>query len=71
MALNGVQPSMVKTIQESMDEFFSLFTNEQAEILKEKTDYNDWLNIVKEKNKMPIDQLNTDAELEEINEMLK
>jgi MoxR-like ATPase len=71
IALNGVQPSMVKTIQESMDEFFSLFTNEQAEILKEKTDYKGWLNIVKEKNKMPLDQLNTDVELDEINEMLK
>jgi cobaltochelatase CobS len=69
-ALIGVQPEGVKTVEDSMDEFFSLFTTEQADILKTKTDYNGWLNIVKEKNKLPLDKINSDAEIAEINNML-
>jgi cobaltochelatase CobS len=68
-ALSIIQPSSVKTVEDSLNEFFSLFTNEQAEILKQKTDYKSWLQIVKDKNKLPIDKLNTDAELAEINSM--
>jgi cobaltochelatase CobS len=66
-ALIGVQPPSVKTVEDSLDEFFSLFTTEQADILKTKSDYKGWLNIVKEKNKLPLDKINSDAELAEIN----
>ena len=68
-ALEGVQSQSVKTVEDSMNEFFSLFTTEQADILKTKTDYNGWLNIVKEKNKLPLDKINSDAELAEIEQM--
>jgi cobaltochelatase CobS len=67
--LNAVQSSTVKTVENSLDEFFTLFTNEQADILKTKTDYKSWLQIVKEKNKLPLDKINTDLELDEINKM--
>lgn len=70
-ALISVQPSTVKTVENSLNEFFSLFTKEQADILKTKTDYNGWLQIVREKNKLPIDQLNSVTELDEINTLLK
>jgi MoxR-like ATPase len=68
-ALEGVQPQSVKTVEDSLNEFFSLFTIEQADILKTKTDYDGWLKIVKEKNKLPLDKLNSDAELAEIEQM--
>ena len=69
-ALITVQSSTVKTVENSLDEFFSLFTPEQADILKTKTDYRGWLDIVREKNKMPIDKLNTPQELSEIDSII-
>ena len=69
-ALVSVQATTVKTIKDSLDEFFSLFTSEQADILKNKTDYKGWLEIVKEKNKMPMDKLNTPQELTEIDSII-
>jgi MoxR-like ATPase len=70
-ALGVMEASSVKTVKDSMDEFFSLFTGEQADILRTKTDYNGWLRIVAEKNKMPIDKLNTPSELDEVNVIIK
>lgn len=70
-ALGVTEASSVKTVKDSMDEFFSLFTTEQSDILKSKTDYNDWLRIVNEKNKTPMDKLNTASELEEVNKIIK
>ena len=70
IALSSVQSTTVKTVQNSLDEFFSLFTSEQADILKTKTDYKGWLEIVKEKNKLPMDKLNSPQELAEIDSIL-
>lgn len=69
-ALISTQTSTVKTIENSLNEFFSLFTSEQADILKNKTDYRGWLDIVKEKNKLPMDKLNTPQELSEIDSII-
>jgi cobaltochelatase CobS len=63
--------NMVKTVKDSMDEFFSLFTTEQSNILKENSDYKGWLDIVKQKNKFPLDKLNTEEELEEVKKIIK
>jgi hypothetical protein len=70
-ALGIIEASTVKTVKDSMDEFFSLFTTEQSDILKSKTDYDGWLRIVAEKNKMPMDKLNTPSELDEVNQIIK
>jgi cobaltochelatase CobS len=69
-AFSSLLPSSVKTVKDTMDEFFSLFTEEQAKILKEKSEYENWLNIVELKNKLPIDSLNTEAELNEISKII-
>lgn len=69
--LQIIEASQVKTVKDSMDEFFSLFTTEQSDILKSKTDYDGWLRIVNEKNKIPMDKLNTPSELEEVKEIIK
>lgn len=65
-----MESDTVKKVKDSLDEFFSLFTPEQAEILRDKTDYKGWLDIVKTKDKLPIDQTNTPEELEQIENML-
>lgn len=70
-ALISMQSSTVKTIENSLDEFFSLFTSEQANILKTKTDYDGWLNLVKEKNKLPLDKLNSITEMDEISKIIE
>lgn len=70
-ALSSIQAVSVKTVENSLNEFFSLFTSEQADILRTKTDYTGWLQIVKEKNKMPMDKLNSPQELAEIDNILK
>lgn len=69
-AFSSLLSSSVKTVKDTMDEFFSLFTEEQAKILKEKSEYDNWLNIVELKNKLPIESLNTEAELNEINNII-
>jgi len=66
-----IQKETVKSVQDSMDEFFSLFTPEQADVLKTKSNYDEWKRIVREKNKLPIDQINTQEELDEIEQLLK
>ena len=71
LAIYALEPSKTKTVKDSLEEFFGLFTKEQADILKTKTDYDGWLKIVSEKNKLPLDMINTDAELSEIDTMLK
>lgn len=70
-AQNSIEKQTVKSVEDSMEEFFSLFTPEQATILKQKSDYSEWLRIVREKNKLPIDQLNSQEELDEIINLLK
>jgi cobaltochelatase CobS len=68
--LGVIQASTVKTVKDSLDEFFSLFTGEQADILRTKTDYSGWLRIVSEKNKMSMEALNTPSELDEIKNII-
>jgi cobaltochelatase CobS len=71
LATYATEASQVKTVKDTLEEFFGLFTKEQADILRTKTDYDSWLKIVSEKNKLPIDQINSDAELTEIEAILK
>lgn len=69
-ALGVVNSTSVKTVEDSMDEFFSLFSKEQSNILKEKSEYDKWKQIVREKDKFAMDLLNTDEELKEVEDIL-
>ena len=69
-ALGVVNSTSVKTVEDSMDEFFSLFSKEQSDILKEKSEYDAWKQIVREKDKFAMDLLNTDEELKEVEDIL-
>ena len=65
-ALSTIQKPMVKTLENTMFEFYNLFTEEQQKKLKEDTKFDEFLNIIKEKNRMPLDSLNTQIELDEV-----
>lgn len=69
--LGKIQKKTVKTLEDTLDEFFELFTENQRERLKDDTGYNDFLKIIKQKNKIPLDKLNTPEELEEVDKILK
>ena len=69
-ALGVVNSTSVKTVVDSMEEFFSLFSKEQSDILKEKSEYDAWKQIVREKDKFAMDKLNTDEELKEVEDIL-
>ena len=70
-ALATLDQSKVKTLEDTMNEFFNLFTEDQVSKLKEVTDYEGFLRIIEEKNKLPLDSLNTPSELEEVDEIIR
>lgn len=65
-----LQKSTVKTVIDTLDEFFILFTENQRERLKEDTDYDGFKKIVAQKNKLPLNQLNTAEELDEVKKII-
>lgn len=71
-AFNPIDKTHVKTIINSIDEFFSLFTGDQATDLRTKTDYDGFKAIVEEKNNIPdLARLNTPEELKEVAKIIK
>ena len=66
-----LQKATIKTIQDTIDEFFILFTEEQRDMLQKKTNYKDFLKIVKAKDKVSLDDLNTPDELAEVDKIIK
>ena len=69
-ALGIMQQDKVKTLEDTLKEFFNLFTDEQVDKLKKVTDYEGFLLVVEEKNRMPLDDLNTPSELEQVQEII-
>jgi cobaltochelatase CobS len=65
-----IQKSTVKTIIDTLDEFFILFTENQRERLKEDTDFDGFKKIVAQKNKLPLDQLKPAEELDEVKKII-
>ena len=60
-----------KTIKKTLDSFLNLFTESQRARLMTGSDYNGFLEIVKEKNKLPLDALDTKSELDEAKKLIK
>ena len=70
-ALSILEPSRVKTLEDGIDEFFSLFTSEQAKLIKSECDYDSFLRTIEEKNRIAnLDMLNTQSELEEVKQTI-
>jgi hypothetical protein len=59
-----------KTLKQSLDSFLNLFKPEQMVLLQQKTDYNEFIRIIEKKNKLPLDKLDTQEELDEAQRMI-
>lgn len=70
-ALSVLQQDKVKTLEDTMKEFFNLFTEDQSSKLKEVTDYEGFVRTLEEKNRIPLADLNTPSELQEVEEIIK
>lgn len=67
MALSILEPGKVKTLEDGVNEFLNLFTEEQREKLKVDSDFDGFLRIVEGKNRISnLDDLNTQDELDEV-----
>jgi len=69
-AISVLSNQNIKTIENSMDEFFSLFNEDQSDKLKADSDYTQFLKTVQEKNRIPMDKLNTPQELKEMDRIV-
>lgn len=65
-ALGQLKKSEVKTLKDTLDEFLLLFNEDGRKKLKEDTDYEGFLSIIEEKNRLPLADLNTPSELKEV-----
>ena len=70
-ALSTIQKPMVKTLENAMFEFYNLFTEDQQTKLKTDTNFDEFLQIIQEKNRMPLDSLNTQMELDEVQAIIR
>ena len=70
-ALTILEPGKIKTLEDGVNEFLNLFTEEQREKLKVDTDFDGFLRIVEGKNRISnLDDLNTQDELDEVNKII-
>jgi hypothetical protein len=66
-ALSILEPSKVKTLEDGINEFFNLFTDTQKEKITTDCDYDGFLRILEEKNRIAnLDMLNTQSELDQV-----
>jgi hypothetical protein len=64
--VDGLKMSSPKTLKESLDSFLNLFNPNQIVVLKEKTKYDDFIQLIETKNKIAKWQnggLNTESEI--------
>jgi len=59
-----------KTVKDGMDTFLRLFKGDQIDILKREMNYDAWVASLDAKDKMPITDLDTKAELDEVQVMI-
>lgn len=62
----------VKTLKEGIDSFLNLFNDTQRKYLEEASDYTNFVNnIIPAKMKLPMDKQNTEAELQEVEAIIR
>jgi len=71
LAISIINKKTVKTIIDTVDEFFSLFSSSQADELRDKTDYSEFKRIVAQKDRLPLSDLNTEQEMEEVKQIIR
>jgi hypothetical protein len=60
-----------KTLKNALDSFLNLFKPNQIELLKKDSNYDEFINIIEQKNALPLDKLNTPNEIKEAQQMIQ
>lgn len=70
--LSLLEGGQVKTLEDGVNEFLKLFTDEQQKTLREVTNFDEFLIIVEGKNRISnLDELNTLDEIDQVEEIIK
>jgi cobaltochelatase CobS len=59
-----------KTLKQALDSFLNLFKPNQVDLIKQQTNYDEFIRLIEQKNKLPLDKLDTPQELQEGSEMV-
>lgn len=68
--VSGMSLTKPKTVKNALDSFLNLFKTNQIDLLKQKTNYDEFIRICEEKNTMPLNALDTPEELKEVKKMI-
>lgn len=60
-----------KTLKNALDSFLNLFKPNQIELLKKDSNYDEFINIIEQKNSLPLDKLNTPDEVIDAKQMIR
>jgi cobaltochelatase CobS len=63
--------SKPKTVKNALDSFLNLFKPNQIELIRDESGYEEFLQIVEQKNSLALDALDTERELKTAQEMIK
>jgi hypothetical protein len=68
--VSGMSLTKPKTVKNALDSFLNLFKPSQIDLLKQKTNYDEFIRVCEEKNTMPLNALDTPEELKEVKKMI-
>ena len=60
-----------KTLKDSLDSFLRLFKDTQIASIKAETGYDEFIDIIKQKDNMPLDALDTPEELSQVEKIIE
>ena len=63
--------SSPKTIKESLDSFLGLFKPNQIKVLKDESNYSEFIEIIESKRNVPLESLDTKQELDKAQDMIR
>ena len=67
----GVAITSPKTLRQSLDSFLNLFKPNQIDLLKQKTNYDEFIKTIEQKDRMPLTALDTEEELRVAQDMIR
>jgi hypothetical protein len=67
----GVAITSPKTLRQSLDSFLNLFKPNQIDLLKQQTNYDEFIKTIDAKNKLPLNGLDTPEEIAVAQEMIR
>lgn len=68
---NNLSLTEPKTLKQGLDSFLNLFKENQITLLKQKTNYDEFIKLIQVKNSLPIDALDTPEEIQQGTQMVE